>query len=210
MTTNLFIQTETTPFTVSLPATSMTRDEFYAFCAANQDLRIERTATGDIVIMPPAFSDTGNRNFHLAVQLGIWTEQDGTGVGFDSSTGFTLPNGAVRSPDAAWIQRERWNRLTTEEKASFAPICPDFVIELRSASDRISSLQAKMQEYLDNGVSLAWLIDRPTRTVMIYRPQQEPQILENPDQVRGDPELPGFTLSLVAMRTGRESPSPIV
>lgn len=197
MTTTLLIQTPATPLTVSFPAIApMTRDEFYAFCQANRDLRIERTATGDVVIMPPAFSDTGNRNFNLAVQLGIWTEQDGTGLGFDSSAGFTLPNGATRSPDAAWIKAEKWDALTDEEKASFAPICPDFAIELRSASDTLSGLKAKMQEYIDNGVSLGWLIDRQNRTVYIYRPNREPEVLENPDRVSGEPELPGFSLPM--------------
>lgn len=197
MTTNLLIQTETNPLMVSLPAIApMTREEFYTFCQANRDLRIERTATGDVVIMPPAFSDTGNRNFNLAVQLGIWAEQDGTGLGFDSSAGFTLANGATRSPDASWLKIEKWNALTEEEKASFAPICPDFVIELRSASDTLKGLKAKMQEYIENGVSLGWLIDRRNRTIYIYRPNQEVQILENPAQVSGDPELPGFSLPM--------------
>ncbi|MDA0674560.1 MAG: Uma2 family endonuclease [Cyanobacteria bacterium] len=197
MVTTLLIQSETTPMTVSLPAIApMSREEFYAFCQANRDLRIERTANGDVVIMPPAFADTGNRNFNLAVQLGIWAEQDGTGLGFDSSAGFTLPNGATRSPDAAWIKTDRWNTLTEAEKGSFAPICPDFVIELRSASDTLMGLKAKMQEYIDNGVSLGWLIDRKSRSVYIYRPNQDPAVLENPDQVNGDPDLPGFCLSM--------------
>lgn len=197
MTTTLLIQTESSPLTVSLPAAApMTRDEFYTFCQANRDLRIERTATGEVVIMPPAFSDTGNRNFNLAAYLWVWTEQDGTGLGFDSSSGFTLPNGATRSPDAAWIKADRWNALTEEEKASFAPICPDFVIELRSASDTLTGLQAKMQEYMENGALLGWLIDRNQRTVHVYRPNQSPQILENPDSVSGDPNLPGCTLPM--------------
>ncbi|NET38269.1 MAG: Uma2 family endonuclease [Cyanothece sp. SIO1E1] len=166
------------------------------FRQANRDLRIERTASGEVVIMPPVFSDTGNRNFNLAAYLWVWTEQDGTGLGFDSSAGFTLTNGATRSPDAAWIKAERWNTLTEAEKASFAPICPDFVIELRSSSDSLNGLKAKMQEYIDNGALLGWLIDRKNRTVHIYRPNQVPQILENPDQVSGDPELPGFSLPM--------------
>jgi Uma2 family endonuclease len=135
--TTLVIQTDSHPLTVNLPAIApMTHEQFYEFCLANRDLRIERTTSGDVVIMPPAFSDTGNRNFNLAAQLWNWTEQDGTGIGFDSSAGFTLPNGATRSPDASWIKLDRWNRLTAAQKASFAPICPDFVIELRSASDK--------------------------------------------------------------------------
>lgn len=134
--------------------------------------------------MPPAFSDTGNRNFNIAAHLWVWAEKDGTGLGFDSSAGFTLPNGATRSPDASWMKIEKWNRLTEEEKASFAPICPDFVIELRSASDTLTGLKDKMQEYIENGVLLGWLIDRKNRTVYIYRPNQEPQILENLNQTQ--------------------------
>lgn len=195
--TTLLIQTETTPLTVNLPAIApMTHEQFYAFCLANRDLRIERTANGEVVIMPPAFADTGNRNFNIAAQLWNWTEQDGTGIGFDSSAGFTLPNGATRSPDAAWIRLDRWNALTEEQKASFAPICPDFVIELRSSSDRLPGLQDKMQEYLANGARLGWLIDRKNRTVQIYRPNQEPEILDHPEAVSGHPELPGFVLRM--------------
>ncbi len=123
-------------------------------------------------------------------------ELDGTGESFDSSAGFTLPNGATRSPDASWIKLERWNALTEEQKASFAPICPDFVIELRSQSDTLSGLQDKMQEYIVNGASLGWLIDRKTRKVYIYRPNQEPEILDNPETVSGDPVLPGFVLRM--------------
>ncbi|MBV5262221.1 Uma2 family endonuclease [Synechococcus moorigangaii CMS01] len=197
MATTLLIQSDTAPFEVSFPAiATMGKAEFYAFCQANPELRIEQTATGEVVIMSPATSDTGNRNFNLAIQLGIWAEKDGTGLGFDSSAGFTLPNGAIRSPDAAWVCREKWDNLSDEEKNSFAPICPDFVIELRSKSDSLKMLQAKMVEYIENGVALAWLIDRQNRTVHIYRPQQTPQILENPETVSADPELQGFILSL--------------
>ena len=194
MTTTLLIQSESAPLEVMLPSTSMSRDEFYAFCLANRDLRIERTATGDVIVMPPAFSDTGNRNFNVAVKLGIWAEQDETGIGFDSSAGFTLPNGATRSPDAAWIRSKRWDALTEEEQASFAPICPDFVIELKSASDSLTRLKEKMVEWIENGACLGWLIDRKKRQVHIYRPNQEPEILHEPTQVSADPELPGFTL----------------
>ncbi len=197
MTTTLLIQNETTPFTVSLPSIApMSREEFYAFCQVNRNLRIERTATGEVIVMPPAFSDTGNRNFNLAASLWVWSEQDGTGLGFDSSAGFTLPNGSTKSPDVSWIRLERWNQLSDADKASFAPICPDFVIELRSKSDSLKGLQSKMEEYLENGVSLGWLIDRQNRTVHIYRPNQEPQILESPDIVNATPELSGFQLSM--------------
>jgi Uma2 family endonuclease len=195
--TTLLIQTDNTPLTVNFPAiVTMTQVQFYEFCQANQDLRIERTAQGEVIIMPPAFSDTGNRNFNIALQLGIWAEQSGTGIGFDSSAGFTLPNGATRSPDASWIKLERWNALTAAEQASFAPICPDFAIELRSASDTLISLQTKMQEYIDNGASLGWLIDRKNRQVYIYRPNRSSEVLEQPELVTGDPELPGFGLQM--------------
>jgi len=195
--TTLLIQTESIPLKVNLPAIApMTPEQFYEFCLANRDLQIERTASGDVVIMPPAFSDTGNRNFNLAAQLWNWVEQDGTGIGFDSSSGFTLPNGATRSPDISWIKLERWNALTEEQKASFAPICPDFVIELRSSSDTLTSLQDKMQEYMANGALLGWLIDRKNLTVHVYRPNQEPEILDNPETVSGDPELPEFVLRM--------------
>ncbi|WP_298921081.1 Uma2 family endonuclease [uncultured Nostoc sp.] len=196
--TTLLIQTESTPLTVNFPSlVQMTNEQFYEFCQANGDLRIERTANGEVIIMPPGFSDTGNRNFNIAAQLGYWTEQDGTGIGFDSSAGFTLPNGAMRSPDASWIEVERWNALTDAQKASFAPICPSFVIELRFSSDRLIKLQDKMQEYIDNGASLGWLIDRQNRKVYIYRTNREVEILENPEAVSGNPELPGFILRMV-------------
>jgi Uma2 family endonuclease len=195
--TTLLIQTENTPLTVNFPAiVKMTQAQFYEFCQANQELRIERTAQGEVIVMPPAFSDTGNRNFNIALQLGVWAEQNGTGIGFDSSAGFTLPNGATRSPDASWIKLERWNALTAVEQASFAPICPDFAIELRSASDTLISLQTKIQEYIDNGASLGWLIDRKNRQVYIYRPDRSPEVLKQPEFVTGDPELPGFVLKM--------------
>lgn len=195
--TTLLIQTQNNPLTVNLPAIAfMTDQQFYEFCLANRDLRIERTANGDVVIMPPAFADTGNRNVKIAQQLANWAEQDGTGEVFDSSAGFTLPNGATRSPDAAWIKLERWNALTEAQKASFAPICPDFVIELRSASDTLATLQDKMQECVANGAQLGWLIDRKNRRLYIYRPNQALEILDNPETVNGDPELPGFVLRL--------------
>jgi Uma2 family endonuclease len=195
--TTLLIQTEDTPLTVNFPAIDhMTAIQFYAFCQANQDLRIERTAQGKVIIMPPTSSDTGNRNLNISAQLWNWSEQDGTGIGFDSSAGFILPNGATRSPDASWLKLERWNTLTPAQQASFAPICPDFAIELRSTSDTLTSLQEKMQEYIDNGTTLGWLIDRKNCQVHIYRPNLEPEILSNPENIVGDPELPGFVLRM--------------
>ncbi len=195
--TTLLIQSESIPLTVHLPSTGKTtHEQFYELCQMNSELRLELSVNGEVIIMPPAFSDTGNRNFNIAVQLGVWADQDGTGEAFDSSTGFTLPNGAIRSPDASWIKSDRWNALTDKQKASFAPICPDFVIELRSASDTLKSLQNKMQEYIENGAMLGFLIDRKNSTVQVYRPARSPEILSNPKSVSGDPELPGFVLQM--------------
>ncbi|WP_008316938.1 Uma2 family endonuclease [Leptolyngbya sp. PCC 6406] len=187
------IQTDRALLAVHFPSIApMTAPQFYEFCQANRELRIERTATGEVIIMPPAFSDTGNRNVKIAQQLANWADQDGSGEPFDSSTGFTLVNGATRSPDAAWVRRDRWDALTPTQQASFAPLCPDFVLELRSASDRLTALKDKMVEYLENGARLGWLIDRKHRRVYVYRPQQDVEILEQPDVVQGDP----FTLDL--------------
>ncbi|MEL6385178.1 MAG: Uma2 family endonuclease [Cyanobacteria bacterium J06626_18] len=198
--TSLQIRSEPTPLTVDLSSlmtqTTMSEAQFYAFCQTNRELRIERTASGEVIVMPPAFSDTGNRNLKVAQQVGNWADQDGTGETFDSSSGFTLPNGATRSPDVAWIRLERWNALSVEQQASFAPICPDFVVELRSASDTLKTLQEKMDEYINNGLQLGLLIDRKLRTVHIYRPGQLPEILANPTIVNCAPELPGFTLRM--------------
>ncbi len=179
-----------------VPQLKMSDEQFYEFCRSNPELRIERLATGEAIVMPPAFSDTGNRNFKIAQQVGNWADEDGTGETFDSSAGFTLPNGATRSPDVAWIRLERWQQLSEEQKASFAPICPDFVVELRSSSDALNRLQDKMTEYIENGMRLGLLVDRKNRTVHIYRPKQAPKILENPDVVNCDPELPGFSLKM--------------
>ena len=176
------------------PAIALTDEQFFDFCQLNRELRIERTASGEVLIMSPTGSETGGANFELIIELGIWTRQDGTGKGFDSSTGFKLPNGAERSPDAAWVKLARWNALTQEQKQRFAPISPDFVIELRSPSDSLKTLSEKMQEYLDNGVRLGWLIDRQYKKVYIYRPNQVVECLDNPATISGDPILPGFVL----------------
>jgi Uma2 family endonuclease len=178
------------------PLAIMTADQFFDFCQANSELRIERTAEGDMIIMPPAGTESGGRNLDLAVSFGIWARADGTGKGFDSSTGFTLPNGAVRSPDLAWIRLPRWQALSAEERVKFAPICPDFVVELRSPSDRPKDLQEKLEEYIANGAELGWLIDPIEREVHVYRPGQPVECLSDPTEVAGDPVLPGFVLKL--------------
>jgi Uma2 family endonuclease len=178
------------------PAIELTPEQFFEICQLNRDLRLERKATGELVIMPPTGSETGGRNFRLLGQLYNWTERDSKGIGFDSSTGFTLPNGAQISPDAAWVKLERWNELTPEEQEKFAPIAPDFVVELRSVSDPLKLLQDKMQQYIDNGVQLGWLIDRKQRRVYIYRPGNAVEYLNNPATVSGESILPGFVLDL--------------
>lgn len=178
------------------PAWEISADSFFDFCQLNSHLRIERTATGKLVIMSPAGSETGNRNFKLIQQLANWSDRDGSGIGFDSSAGFVLPNGATRSPDASWITLTRWNTLSAEQKTKFAPICPDFVVELRSPSDNLKILQDKLQEYIDNGASLGWLIDRTTRQVYIYTPDSEVKSLDNPQTISVNPILSGFVLDL--------------
>jgi Uma2 family endonuclease len=197
MTTNLFVATEIIPMVLQLqPAIALTEDQFYELCQLNRDFRIERNTMGELVIMPPTGSETDQHNFDIIVQLGIWTKQDGTGVGFGSSGGFTLPNGAVRSPDAAWIKCDRWEAIPAELRKKFAPICPEFVIELRSESDNLRILQDKMQEYIDNGTQLGWLIDRKQRRVFIYRPNIAVEELDNPKTLDGETLLPGFVLDL--------------
>ena len=178
------------------PRRRMSRAEYVAFVETNPDLRIERTADGEVIVMPAAHSRTGSRNFELAVQVGIWVREDGRGTGFASSTGFDLPNGSNRSPDISWVLNSRLDALTAGEQRDYYALCPDFVIELRSGSDRLSRLRDKMQEYIDNGASLGWLIDPIERTVHIYRPNRIAEFLEQPTAVNGDPELPGLTLDL--------------
>lgn len=178
------------------PVFEMTDEQFFEFCQLNRDYRIERTATGEMIIMSPTGSETGNRNAKLTQQLGNWTDENGTGVDFDSSSGFKLPNGADRSPDAAWMTLEKWNQIPPDQQTKFANVCPDFVVEIRSPSDSLKSLQDKLQEYIENGASLGWLIDRKNRKVYIYRPETEVECLENPAAVSGDPVLPGFILKM--------------
>lgn len=178
------------------PVIDMSDEQFFELCQLNRDLRLERTSQGDLVIMPPTGGETGRTNFELTVIFGHWVHADGTGVGFDSSTGFTLPNGAKRSPDLAWVKRERWEALSSQQRQQFPPLCPDFVLELRSPSDALATVQAKMQEYLDNGAQLGWLIDPIEKKVYIYRPQAPVACLDNPQTISGDPVLLGFLLEL--------------
>lgn len=175
---------------------TINHQQFVELAQANRDLRLERTATGDLIIMPPTGSDTGNRNLDIEGQLWLWNRQTKLGKAFDSSTGFHLPNGADRSPDAAWVNIDRWNLLSSEEKEGFAPICPDFVVELRSKSDNLEPLRAKMREYQANGAALGWLIDRKHHKVEIYRQNQEVEVLDHPFSLSGEDVLPGFILSL--------------
>ena len=175
---------------------NITDDEFFKFCQLNRDLRIERTSDGEILIMPPTGGDTGRTNSALNGLLYSWAEQAGTGITFDSSTGFTLANRAKRSPDAAWVKRSRWDALTERQRSEFPPLCPDFVAEVRSPTDSLRTLQAKMQEYIANGALLGWLIDPIEKKVYIYRPNAEVTCLDNPKTVSGDPVLPGFVLDV--------------
>jgi Uma2 family endonuclease len=186
-----------TSLTLTLnPLFSLSDDQFFTLCAQNQDLRFERTAQGELVVMSPAGSNSGRRNASLTGQLWVWSTETGLGEVFDSSSGFILPNGAIRSPDAAWVAGHRWDALTSQQKEQFAPLCPDFVIGLRSTNDVLKPLQEKMQEYLDNGTSLGWLIDPQSQTVEIYRPRQSVEILANPESLSGETVLPGFVLNL--------------
>ena len=180
------------------PAVQMTDEQLLELCGLNDDIRIERNARGELELMPPTGMTTGNQNANLTADLIFWARVDGRGEVFDSNAGFTFPNNAMRSPDASWILKSRLAELDDEEKRKFARIVPDFVIELRSPSDRLRGLQAKMEEYLENGVRLGWLIDPldPRRRVYIYRPDTPVEILEAPETLAGDPELPGFTLDL--------------
>ena len=184
------------PLTLDFRAIKMTDDQLVQFCADNRELRIELTAKKELIIMLPAIPATSWQNGKLSMQIGIWAKKDGSGLCFDSSAGFTLPNSAMRSADAAWIARERWEALDEAEQYRFSHIAPDFVTELCSPSDCLATLQAKMAEYIENGVRLGWLIDPQQRQVYVYRPGQPVETLENPETVSGESVLPGFTLNL--------------
>jgi Uma2 family endonuclease len=191
---------ETETLLIELPKTIglyVTQEQFAAIAAANRDLRLERTAQGELIVNPPTGWETGERNSSLTGQLYRWYEDsEDLGKVFDSSTGFILPNGATRSPDASWVSGERWQALTPEQKGTFANICPDFVVELRSSSDSLKSVQDKMREYIDNGAKLGWLIDPQHRRVEIYRPGKDVDVLENPAELSGEAVLAGFVLNM--------------
>ena len=190
---------DTAPMPLELrfePAIAMTEAVFTALCAQNRDMRIELTAEGVLEIMPPTKGDTGAKELDISIDLGIWARADSSGVAFGPTAGFTLPNRAIRAPDASWVLRSRLAALSDEDKNRFIPLCPDFVIELRSTTDRLSVLQAKMAEYIANGARLGWLIDPITRRVYVYRPNAPVEVLDAPDTLSAEPELAGFALNL--------------
>ena len=186
------------PFAIALNVHSvkLTDEQFYQLCQDNEDLRLELTAEGELIIMAPTGGTTGSRNATINYQITGWAIKHGTGISFDSSTMFCLPNGAKRSPDAAWVRRDRWDALTEVEQESFVPLCPDSVLELRSATDRLSFLKDKMQEYIANGAQLGLLIDPKSKQAYIYRNNQPVECLDNPQTISGDPVLAGFVLDL--------------
>ncbi len=195
--TQTLLQTDCFPLILHLrPVIKLTDDQLFKLCGLNKELRIERTAEGDLLIMPPAGAETGKRDADLTIAFGVWAKQDGSGVIFGSSTGFFLPNGAMRSPDVAWVERSRLAPLTPDQKKKFLPLCPDFVLELRSPSDRVRTLQAKMREYIENGAQLGWLLVPEDRRVYVYRPGRPVERLDDPAEISGDPVLPGFVLHL--------------
>jgi len=186
-----------TTLTLNLnPIIKLTDEQFFQLCQENENIRLERTAKGELIIMSPAGGETSNSNAGLTAQVWIWNEQNKLGKVFDSSTGFKLPNGANRAPDASWVTLERWNALTAEQKKKFPPICPDFVVELMSPSDSLKETQDKMKEYRDNGARLGWLINRKSRQVEIYRQGAEVEVLSSPATLSGEDVIPGFMLSL--------------
>lgn len=174
----------------------MSEREFYEFCQLNPDLSLELTSEGDLIIMPPTGGKTGKRNSKLNLRLGTWAEKDATGQAFDSSTVFALPNGAKRSPDFAWVSNNRWDALTEEEQERFPPLCPDFVVELRSRTDALTNLRQKMEEYMANGAQLGWLIDPQERCVYVYHPGAAAERLDDPRSISGEPVLRGLELEL--------------
>ena len=183
--------------TISLESViDLTDEQFFQLCRKNSDLRFERNAQGDLTVMAPEGGETGMRSASITTDLGIWNRRTRLGFAFGSSTGFKLPNGSDRSPDASWILKERWEALTPEQQSKFAPICPDFVVELMSPSDNLKVTQDKMQEYQDNGARLGWLINHKDREVEVYRIGKSKEVLQNPISLSGEDVLPEFVLSL--------------
>jgi Uma2 family endonuclease len=182
------------------PSVGLTDEQFYQLCIANEPWKLELTQAGELLIMPPTGGESGIRNSDINIELGLWNRQTKLGKVFDSSTEFKLPSGAYRCPDAAWVKLERWQALTKDEQRRFPPICPDFVIELRSETDALEKLRAKMREYQENGASLGWLIDPQTPLVEIYRSGQDVEVVnfsfDNPPLLSGEEVLPGFVLDL--------------
>lgn len=179
------------------PLYAMTPDEFYTFCRQNPDMQAELSAEGEVIFMTPSGGSTGARNAHVVKKLGVWADEDGTGFVFDSSAGFILPNGAVRSPAAAWVRRRRLAKVPARQRERFLPLCPEFVVEIASPSDRLVDLQAKMDEYMANGAELGWLIDPAGRAVTVYRPGAPGQLVANADSIDAQTLLPGFRLDLL-------------
>ena len=177
-----------------MPESPLSDDELLRFCAANDATQIEREPNGEILVMSPANSKTSSMNMRIGRFLDEWTEFDRRGIAFDSSGGFTLPDGSMRSPDASWILRRRWDALTEAQQSSFSPICPDFVIELRSPSDKLTDVKAKMEMWVSNGAEVAWLIDPNQRTIEIYRPGDSVEQLYDPSSVQGNGPVAGFEL----------------
>ncbi len=178
------------------PDREMTDDEYFDFCGANPELRIERTACGEILIMAPAGGETGHRNMELSMQLGGWAKADGRGKAFDSNTGFVLPDRSVLSPDASWVENSRLQALTREQKRKFMPLCPDFVVELTSPTDRLPQVREKMKQWIDNGAQLGWLIDADNKTVYVYRPDRDSEQLSDIEILHGEGPVAGFALEL--------------
>ncbi|MDZ8110058.1 MAG: Uma2 family endonuclease [Nostoc sp. DedQUE12a] len=174
----------------------LTREQFYQLCQENPDLKLERNAQGELIIMPPTGGETGKSNSYINAQIWFWNDQNQLGEVFDSSTGFTLPSGADRSPDVAWVEKSRWDALTKEQREKFIPLCPDFVIEILSPNDSLIKTQRKMREYIENGCRLGWLINRKKQEVEIYRPGQDVEVLKSPQILEGEDTLPGFVLNM--------------
>jgi Uma2 family endonuclease len=184
------------PFSIDFSTARLTDKQFEELCRHNRDLKFEMSAEGELIIVPPTSPESGWRNTDLTTEVNIWSRSDKTGIVFDSSTMFTLPNGAKRSPDVSWMPKEKWESLSLSERRKFSRVVPDFVIELRSPSGYLGDVQEKMTEYIENGVRLGWLIDPIERKVHVYRVNGEIEILENPEKISGENVLPGFELNV--------------